>query len=225
MAISKTKNYLVLNYGASPVGVSTKYDSFLVDGGSLESPGSLPLSFDEIAVINSKSSVFKIGALRFEPQYEAELYEALSIPNWKDIMTQEQIEDALLNPTMETSQRIISIENDAYFERIRGAMISLKNEGADISVKMERMIERRREEFAHRQRKTAIRLVPNEPEKPAPSQEEFDDMKAQLAAMQEMMAKLMGNNVAKESAPESKPEAKSEPSAKPAAKKPRTNTK
>lgn len=225
MSISKTKNYLVLNYSASPVGISTKYDSFLVPGGSLESPGSLPLTFDEIAVVNSKSPVFKIGLLRFDPEYEAELYEALSVPGWKEILTEEQIQDALTNPTMESSQKILDIENDAYFERVRGVMIGLRNAGVDIPGKIERMIEQRRLELVRRQRKTEIKLVPNEPEKPAPSQKEFDDMKAQLAAMQEMMAKLMGNSAAKESAQEPKVETKSEPSAKPAARKPRTNTK
>ena len=193
MAISKTRNYLVLNHSASPVAVSTKYDSFMVDGGSPESPGSLPLSFDEIAVVNSKSPVFKIGILRFEPAYEAELYEALSIPNWKDILTNEQIEDALINPTMETSQKILDIQNDAYFERVRGALVGLRNAGVDITVKMERMIEQRREEFARRQRKTSIRLVPNEPVKAALSQEEFDSMKEQLAAMQAMMERMMAS--------------------------------
>lgn len=225
MSISKTKNYMVLNYSASPVGISTRYDSFLVPGGSLESPGSLPLTFDEIAVVNSKSPVFKIGLLCFEPEYEAELYEALSIPSWKEILTEEQIQDALTNPTMESSQKILDIENDAYFERVRGVMIGLRNAGVDIPGKIERMIEQRRLELVHRQRKTEIKLVPNEPEKPAPSQEEFDAMKAQLSAMQEMMAKLIGNDDVNESAMKSNQEAKQEPSAKPTAKKPRTNTK
>lgn len=191
MAISKTKNYLVLNHSASPVGVSTKYDSFLVDGGSVESPGSLPLSFDEIAVINSKSQVFKIGVLRFEPEHEEELYEALAIPRWREIMTQQQIEEALVSPTMDTTQKILDIENDAYFERVRGAMVGLRNAGVDITVKMERMIEQRREELARRQRKTSIRLVPHEEAKTAPTQAEFEALREQLAQMQAMMAKLV----------------------------------
>ena len=34
MSISKTKNYLVLNYNSSPVGISTKHESYLVEGGT-----------------------------------------------------------------------------------------------------------------------------------------------------------------------------------------------
>jgi len=188
MAISKTKNYLVLNYNPSPVAISTKHESYLVEGGTKNSPGTLPLTFDEISVVNSNSLAFKIGLLRFEPEYEQEFYEALSVPNWQDIFTIEQIEDALLHPTIETSQRILAIENDAYFERIRGVMIGLKNSGVDISGKIERMIEERRRELARRQRKTNITLVAK-PEESASS--EVDELKAQLAQMQEMMAQMM----------------------------------
>ena len=196
MGISKTKNYLVLNYSASPVGISTKYDSFLVPGGSVESPGSLPLTFDEIAVVNSNSPAFKIGLLRFDPQFEQELYEALSIPDWDQIMTDEQIQEALIHPTMALSQKILDIENDAYFERVRGAMIGLRNAGVDIPGKIERMIEQRRLEFVRRQRKTEIKLVPSEPAPSGPSQQEFDEMKAQLAHMQELVQALTGSSSA-----------------------------
>lgn len=197
MAISKTQNYLVLNHSASPVAVSTKYDSFLIDGGSEESPGSLPLSFDEIAVINSNSAAFKIGLLRFEPAVQAELYEALAIPNWRDIMTQAQIEDLLLHPTMEGMQKVLDIENEAYFERVRGAMVALKNLGADVTTNTERIIEGRRAEFAKRQRKSQIKLNPHETEKQAVhTQEEFDSMKNELAELKEMMAKMLAGQTA-----------------------------
>lgn len=192
MAISKTKNYLVLNPSASPVSVSTKYESFLIDGGNEESPGSLPLSFDEIAVINSKSPVFKIGILRFDPAVEAELYEALSIPNWKDILTQEQIEEMLISGTMEDLQRLIAIENEAYFGRVRGALVALKNAGADVSTRAADIINARYDELAKHKRKTAIRLTPKEPEKTTShSQEEFDSMKNELAELKAMMAQMM----------------------------------
>lgn len=218
MAISKTQNYLVLNYGASPVSVSTKYDSFLIDGGSEESPGSLPLSFDEIAVINSKSVAFKIGLLRFEPAVEAELYTALAIPNWQDIMTQRQIEEMLLHPTMEDMQKVLDIENEAYFERIRGAMVALKNLGADITTNTERIIEGRRAEFAKRQRKSQIKLTANDTAKPAAhTQEEFDSMKNELAELKAMMAKMLETSAEKAPAVE---KAAAKTADKPAEKKP-----
>lgn len=217
MAISKTKNYLVLNPSASPVSVSTKYESFLIDGGNEESPGSLPLSFDEIAVINSKSPVFKIGILRFEPAVEAELYEALSIPNWKDILTQEQIEEMLISGTMEDLQKLIAIENEAYFGRVRGALVALKNAGAGVSTRAADIINARYDELTKHKRKTAIRLTPKEPEKTVShSQEEFDSMKNELAELKAMMAQMMnaaaGNQKpAEQDTKQEKPANKSKP--------------
>lgn len=192
MSISKTKNYLVLNHNPSAVGISTKHDSFLINGGTPASPGSLPLTFDEIAVVNSKSPVFQIGLLRFEPAYEADLYEALSIPNWQNIMTQEQIEEALRNPTMETSQQILSIENDAYFERVRGVMVGLRSAGVDIPGKVERMIEQRRLELNRRQRKTSIQLVAREDDAGAnQTQAQMKALQDELAEMKAAMAALL----------------------------------
>ena len=191
MAISKTKNYLVLNESTSPVGIKTKHESYLVQGGTPESPGTLPLTFDEIAVVNSNSPAFKIGLLRFEPAYEADLYEELSITYWRDILTQRQIENILLHPTMEDLERVLAIENSAYFERVRGVLVGLKNAGADVSSKVDRMIEQRRRELSSGQRRTAIKLTPNNDKDERPTKEEFESMKAQLEAMQAMMAKMM----------------------------------
>lgn len=192
MSISKTKHYLVLNYNSSGVAISTRHDSFIVEGGSADAPGSLPLTFDEIAEVNSKSPAFKIGLLRFAPEVEEALYDALSIPNWRDIWTQEQIENMLRNPTMEMSQKILDIENDLYFERIRGVMLGLRSAGVDIPGKMERMIEQRRLELARRQRKTKIQLVTTEkPEDAQSDKQEMDAMRAELESMKAMMAELL----------------------------------
>ena len=191
MAISKTKNYLVLNCSPSQVAISTKYESFIVPGGTPEAPGTMPLTFDEIAVVNSTSPVFKIGLLRFEPKGEAEMYDALSIVDWQDILTEQKIEDILLHPTKEDLERILAIDNIAYFERIRGVLLGLKNAGVDVSNRVDNLIEKRRIELARRQRKTSIQVVGRNHPAEQPSKEEFDSMKQQLDDMREMMARLM----------------------------------
>lgn len=176
MAISKTKNYLVLNCSPSQVAISTKYESYLVPGGTPESPGTLPLTFDEIAVVNSTSPVFKIGLLRFEPKEEEEMYDALSIVGWRDILTEEKIEAILLHPTKEDLERILAIDNIAYFERIRGVLIGLKSAGVDVSNRIDNLIEKRRVELAKHQRKTAIQLVERKQPEEQPSKAEFDSI-------------------------------------------------
>ena len=72
--LDKNKTYLVLNCNGSPVAVSTRHESYIIPGGSSESPSSMPLSVDEIVQINSNSNVFKMGLLWFEEEFQEDLY-------------------------------------------------------------------------------------------------------------------------------------------------------
>lgn len=194
MAISKTKNYLVLNYGHSPIGVSTRHENYLIPGAEGDVPASLPLTIDEIQVINSNSPVFKVGMLRFEEKDEGDIYEELRILDWRDILTDKDIEDILLNPEAETLQKLVSIESEPYYERIRGVYMGLKSAGAAISLNVSNAIEARREELLRHKRTTDIRVTANsDGQNKAASSEEVDDLKRQLAEMQAMMAKMFGN--------------------------------
>lgn len=192
MAISKTKNYLVLNYGHSPIGVSTRHENYLIPGADGDVPASLPLTIDEIQVINSNSPVFKVGMLRFEEKDEKDIYEELRILNWQDILTDRAIEDILLNPDAESLQKLVSIESEPYYERIRGVYVGLKSAGAAISLNVSNAIEARREELLRHKRTTDIRVTANpDGHNKVVSSEEVDDLKRQIAEMQEMMAKMM----------------------------------
>lgn len=192
MAISKTKNYLVLNYGHSPVGISTRHENYLIPGAEGDTPASLPLTIDEIQVVNSNSPVFKVGMLRFEEKDEKDIYEELRIPNWQDILTDKDIEDILLNPTAETLQKLVSIDSEPYYERIRGVYMGLKGSGAAISLNVSNAIEARRDELLRHKRTTDILVTANpDGQSKAASSEEVDDLKRQLAEMQAMMAKMM----------------------------------
>lgn len=192
MAISKTKNYLVLNYGHSPIGVSTRHENYLIPGADGDVPASLPLTIDEIQVINSNSPVFKVGMLRFEEKDEKDIYEELRILDWQSILTDKDIEDILLNPDAESLQRLVSIESEPYYERVRGVYMGLKSAGAAISLNVSNAIEARREELLRHKRTTDIRVTANpDGQNKVASSEEVDDLKRQLAEMQEMMAKMM----------------------------------
>ncbi len=74
--------------------------------------------------------------------------------------------------------------------------MGLKNSGADISMKVATAIEARREELINRKHKTDIKITPIEQNTKAVSSEEVDDLKRQLAEMQDMMAKIMAGKAA-----------------------------
>lgn len=192
MALSKTRNYLLLNYCQSPVAVNTRYDSFLIPGGTEDDPGSMPFTIDEMSVINNKTKAIRIGLLWPENDFKEEIYEELRIPNWRSIMTDSEIRDIILNPTIDGMQKIIDIDNDAYFERIRGIYIGLRNAGHDISNKVVNIMEARRQEFSKNQRNSRIVLTPHEREAAFDNRsDEIKAMKEQMAAMQEMLNRFM----------------------------------
>lgn len=193
--LDKNKTYLVLNYSGSPVAVSTRHESYIISGGNSEEPASLPLSVDEIIQINSNSPVFKIGLLWFEEEFQEELYKECRIRNWKDILTDSEIEDIILHPTLEKLERLLSIENEQYFERCYGIYIGLKNSNHSIKQNVENVMLARRKELRNRKYKTGILLTKKET--PAVSEEvlketqeknekltkEVDELKAMVAQL------------------------------------------
>lgn len=197
--MNKDKTYLVFNYSKSPVGVRTRNDSYIIEGGNSESPASMPFTIDEIVQINNGSEVFKSGLLRFEKEYEAEIYEELRIRDWQDIMTDDDIETILKNPSVENLKKIIAIKSEFYFERIYGVYMGLFNAGFPISQNVQNILRGRRYEFAHNRLTSQIPL-----EKPTNEnvkvRDEVDELKTQnenmakqLAEMKAMMDKMSAN--------------------------------
>ena len=160
--LDKNKTYLVLNYNGSPVAVSTRHESYIIPGGSSESPSSMPLSVDEIVQINSNSNVFKMGLLWFEEEVQEELYKECRIRNWENILRDKEIEDIILHPTLEKLERLMSIENEQYFERCYGIYIGLKNSNHSIKQNVENVMLARRKELRNRKYKTGILLTKKE---------------------------------------------------------------
>ena len=195
--LDKNKTFLVLNYNGSPVAVSTRHESYIIPGGSSESPSSMPLSVDEIVQINSNSNVFKMGLLWFEEEFQEELYKECRIRNWKDILTDSEIEDIILHPTLEKLERLLSIENEQYFERCYGIYIGLKNSNHSIKQNVENVMLARRKELRNRKYKTGILLTKKET--PAVSEEVLKETQEQNAKLthevdelKAMVAQLLG---------------------------------
>ena len=195
--LDKNKTYLVLNYNGSPVAVSTRHESYIIPGGSSESPSSMPLSVDEIVQINSNSNVFKMGLLWFEEEFQEDLYKECRIRNCKDILTDSEIEDIILHPTLEKLERLLSIENEQYFERCYGIYIGLKNSNYSIKQNVENVMLTRRKELRNRKYKSGILLTKKEA--PAVSEELLKETQEQNAKLthevdelKAMVAQLLG---------------------------------
>lgn len=185
--LDKSKLYMVINYGKSPVAVASRSGSMMIAAADKDGrPSEQPFSLDEIVEINSICGCFKLGLLQFEEEYEAEIYELLRIHNWRDIMTDAQIEDILLHPTLDTLQKIIDIKDPLYFERVRGIYTGLKSIAADVPGKVDMVIQERSREFMRKVTTSSIQLVPK-----AEENAEVEALKEQMAKMQEQMAALV----------------------------------
>lgn len=185
--LDKSKLYMVINYSKSPVAVASRSGSMMIAAADKDGrPSEQPFSLDEIVEINSICGCFKLGLLQFEEEYEAEIYELLRIHNWRDIMTDAQIEDILLHPTLDTLQKIIDIKDPLYFERVRGIYTGLKSIAADVPGKVDMVIQERSREFMRKVTTSSIQLVPK-----AEENAEVEALKEQMAKMQEQMAALV----------------------------------
>lgn len=184
--LDRARNYLVLNYNSSPVVIETRYESVLIPGGSREEPSTLPLSVDEILQINNNSPFFKCGVLFFEKGFEEDLYNECRIKNWQDILTDDQIEDVMLHPTIEGLQKIVDIQTEVYFERCYGIFIGLMNANYPIPANVSKLMKIRRSEFRHKKFKSEISLTPKDVA-PSVSTEDFDKAKAQVSELADLV--------------------------------------
>lgn len=189
--LDKTKTYMVLNYDTSPVAIKTRDHNELIPAGNDMNPNGLPLTIDEISYINSTTKVFKIGRLFFEPEYEAEIYDELRIRDWQNILRNQDIYDIILNPTIESLERILNIDDQMYFSRIYGAFVGLQNAGVSISSNVENVIKARYAELVKHKRKTAIKLRPKELEQTVANDQKTEALEKEVAEMRAMIAQLM----------------------------------
>ena len=157
----------VLNYSDSPAVVTSNIrpDGYIFEPANNGVPFSIPLSFAEIRVINSQSAIFREGFLFFDKEQEKDVYEKLVIRDWEDILTDEQIDNIILNPNKDNLERILKIRTLSYFGRIYGRYIMLKNTNMhDISTRIANILNKRYEELYKNIKNTSIKIVPTKQE-------------------------------------------------------------
>lgn len=184
------QNITVLNYNENEVFVDSSKEHYKFNAsrdGITPTMQNIPIS--ELQYICSNTDVIVTGWLTFDEDEKDEIYTALRLPNWREILTNEDISNILTNPTMEGLQRIIDISNLTYFDRVRIAMFRLLNDGIDISSKVKNVVDRRYEELQKRQRVSSIILNPRIGEKKV-SNEQVQELSEQNAKLQEQLDEM-----------------------------------
>lgn len=194
------QNITVLNYNENDVFVDSSKEHYKFNASRDGiNPTMQDIPINELQYICSNTDIFVTGWLTFNEDEKEEIFTALRVPNWRDILTNEDIREILTNPTMEGLQRILDITSITYFDRVRIVMFKLLSEGIDISSKVKNVVDRRYDELQKRQRITSIVLNPRVEEKKVSNEqvkelsEQNLKLQEQIEQMKQMMEKLMAS--------------------------------
>lgn len=149
----------VLNYSSSKVSLPTHInpEGYIFEEAIDGEPTLIPMSFAEIRVTNGQSQIFKEGYLRFDEDIQEDIYKALKIRDWEEILSEEEIKDIILHPTKEKLEKIIKITSMSMFDRVRSILIRLDNIGTyDIPKRVADVINNRYQELYRGIRKSEI---------------------------------------------------------------------
>lgn len=199
-----TQNINVLNYNENEVFVDSSKEHYKFNASrDGKTPSIIPMTLSELQNICSNTDIIVTGWLTFDDDIKEEVFKELRIPNWKDILTNKDIEEILTHPTLEGLQKIVNIENQTYFDRVRIIMFKLINNGVDVTTKVSRIVEQRYDELRKRQRVSSIILTKKDTQTYA-TPDEVKELSAQNAALQNQlneMKKMMEQMMAMQNAP------------------------
>ena len=191
MSIKENVSIPVLNYNESNVCIPTNISTHILPPAVDGVPSVDYLSFAEINYVNGISDCFRTGMVRFDDNDKEEVYSALNIANCENILTNDEIRDILLNPTIDGLQRIIDVTNRSIFDRIRTIFVSLKeNTDNDISNRVIKIMETREQEFKRGVYKTQIVLKPKDIPEKSVTNDEINAIKEQNAMLMEQLAEM-----------------------------------
>ena len=188
-------NILVLSYNENKICVSGANENYIFNPSNGIDPIINVMTLKDLQFINSSTNLFKTGWLTFQDEEKEDIFKELRIRDWKLILTNENIKDILLNPSIEGLQKLIDISDETYFDRVRIILHILITDGEDISSRVKNIVDARYKELLRKQRKTSIVLsskdtaTSNNQVKELVSQKA--ELKNQLEEMQKMMAQLM----------------------------------
>ena len=186
-----TQNINVLNYNENEVFVDSSREHYKFNASrDGKTPSVIPISLSELQNICSNTDIIVTGWLTFDDDVKEEIFKELRIANWQDILSNEDIAEILTNPTMEGLQKIINIENQTYFDRVRIIMFKLMKQGVDITTKVSRIVEQRYDELRNRRRKSSIILTKKDTNKPYATPDEVKELTAQNAALQNQLDEM-----------------------------------
>lgn len=192
------------NYNPFTVLIPTQTRSFKLEPCIDGTPTLVTMQFSDCEYVNGQSNAFSTGLLIPKLDNPKEFYEALNIYDYEDILTNDKIEKILTKPTIEGLTKILAIEDDSLFERVRTILIKVKNlNGFNVSARVIDLVNVKYAELKRGIRKTEYVIqashigndtIPSETLKQLKEQKEKNkELENKLAELQTIMAKFMEN--------------------------------
>lgn len=192
MAKIDIQNINVLNYNENEVFVDSARENYRFsasrDG---KNPSIVTMPLTELQYIASNTNIIITGWLTFDNDLKAEIFKLLRISDWENILSNDDIVKILTHPTLDTLQKIIDVDNQTYFDRIRIIMFKLMNDGVDITTKVSRVVEQRYDELQKRQRISSIILSKKDTNISLDKAKELAEQNASLQSQLDDMKKMM----------------------------------
>ncbi|MGP1411686.1 MAG: hypothetical protein ACTTKD_07615 [Peptoanaerobacter stomatis] len=111
----------------------------------------LDLTVDEINYLNKNSLLFKEGYLTVSDEDKEDVFTEIGLKNYKDIISREEIIDAIENPNTNKLQKLINITSFSVFRRVRTELVGLLSIPNDISNRVIKLIDERYDELSKNQ--------------------------------------------------------------------------
>ena len=151
------------------------------------------VDFEEIEYAHSRGNVFTTGLLQFSEEDREGMYEALGIKDWRNkVWFNADIEDIIMNPTVQKMQRVIEITNVVVLERVRGMMVRFVNEKRNVSQNVINIINARYREIAAGNMSSKIIIQKADVERY--DVDEVSALKKELEEMKALMKQMTSGN-------------------------------
>ena len=191
----------IYNYNPFVLSVNTNIASHILQPCyDYDAPTSDYVTFAELSYVNSNSTAIRGGLIRFDKEQEKDIYEALQIRDYENILSNSVIEDIILNPNKEKLQKLVDIMDSSIFDRVVAIYQGLINSGEyDVSNRVTNIIDIRKSEFRKGITSSQIQLKAKDDNIQSTNEDlesvkaQNDALQAQLNQMQEMMTKLLAS--------------------------------
>lgn len=158
------------------------------------------LTLEEIIWIDSNTNAIRTGLITINEDDREEVFKEIKFEDGDKIITNKDVENILLNPSVDGLSKIIEITDASTFDRVYAVFVGLKEGGSvDISNRVINLMNERYKEFKRGQNVSHIKIERKDTEtvisqdraKELESQNE--SLKQELSELKDMMKQILAS--------------------------------